>query len=128
MRTEAQSKSKEGLPYGNLLTELIMDASVDAICYEPTSMRLSPINNGTCRLSLAHGSTSQRPPAAPQHSGGMTWEQQDTRTLLEMEHNILHVMERAVAPIISSVAAMDKRFEKIESMQLELKKTNDEGH
>ncbi|KAB1213537.1 hypothetical protein CJ030_MR5G023018 [Morella rubra] len=44
-----------------------------------------------------------------------------------MERSILHVVERVIGPIISSLAAMEKRPEKIELMQLELKKTNDEA-
>ncbi|KAB1216020.1 hypothetical protein CJ030_MR4G023705 [Morella rubra] len=43
-----------------------------------------------------------------------------------MVRSILHVVERAITPIINSLAAMDKRLEKIELLQLELKKTNDE--
>ncbi|KAB1199048.1 hypothetical protein CJ030_MR0G028256 [Morella rubra] len=74
-----------------------------------------------------HGSSSQHPPAALQCSGGRTKAQQDTRALLKMECNILLVVESVVVPIISSLVAMEKRLEKIESMQLELKKTNDKG-
>ncbi|KAB1219225.1 hypothetical protein CJ030_MR3G001292 [Morella rubra] len=44
-----------------------------------------------------------------------------------MEHSIVHDVEIAIALIISSLAAMEKRFEKTKSMQLELKKANDEG-
>ncbi|KAB1211945.1 hypothetical protein CJ030_MR5G023747 [Morella rubra] len=117
MRTEAQSMSKEGLLYGKLLTELIIDARVDATRYELTSMQLDAINSGTCQCSMEHGSSSQRPPAAPRRSSGMTPMQQDTRALLEMEHIILHAVERVIAPIISSLATMKKRLEKIESMQ-----------
>ncbi|KAB1226124.1 hypothetical protein CJ030_MR1G023927 [Morella rubra] len=96
MRTEVQSASKEGLPYGSLLTQLIVDVRIDATRYEPTSMQLGAINSGTCQR-------------------------------LMMKRRILHAVEKAVVPIISSLAAMEKRLEKIESMQLELKKTNDEG-
>ncbi|KAB1212928.1 hypothetical protein CJ030_MR5G001850 [Morella rubra] len=121
MRTEAQSTSKEGLPYGNLLTQLIMDAGVDEKRYELTSMQLDIINNGTYRLLMAHGSGSQHPLSILQHLGGMT------RALLEMEHIILHAVETAIAHIINSLVAMEKKLEKIGSMQLELKKTNGEG-
>ncbi|KAB1222749.1 hypothetical protein CJ030_MR2G026843 [Morella rubra] len=76
---------------------------------------------------MAHASRSKRPPAAPLCSASMTRAVQDIRVLLKMERSILHAVEMAVAPIISSLASMEKKLEKIESMQLELKKANDEG-
>ncbi|KAB1212148.1 hypothetical protein CJ030_MR3G018235 [Morella rubra] len=104
-----------------------MDATIDATRFEPTSVQLGPINSGTCRRSMSHGSSSQCPLVAPWRLGGMTRAQQDTQALLEIEHSILQAVEKVVAPIINSLATMEKRLEKIESMQLELKKTNDEG-
>ncbi|KAB1202116.1 hypothetical protein CJ030_MR8G004283 [Morella rubra] len=95
MRTKAQSTSKEGLPFKNMLTQLTLDARVEGKRHEPTLMQLNPIN------------------AVSQHLGGMAWAVQE--------------IEMAIAPIISSLAAMEKRLEKIESMQLELKKANDMG-
>ncbi|KAB1206503.1 hypothetical protein CJ030_MR7G000041 [Morella rubra] len=127
MRIEAQSTSKEALLYGNLLTKLIMDARVNATHYESTSMQLDPINSGTCWPSMVHASSSQRHLATLWHSGSMTRVQQENRALLEMERNILHLRERVVTPITSSLAAMEKRLEKIESVQFELRRTNDEG-
>ncbi|KAB1213536.1 hypothetical protein CJ030_MR5G023017 [Morella rubra] len=112
MKIEAQSTSKEGPPYGNLLIKMIMDVRVDATRYEPNLMQLGTINNGT---------------SAPRRLSGMTRAQQDIRALLESEHSILHAVAKAIAPIISTLAAIEKRLEKIELMQLELKKTNDEA-
>ncbi|KAB1212551.1 hypothetical protein CJ030_MR5G006245 [Morella rubra] len=50
-----------------------------------------------------------------------------TRALLEIERIILHTVETTITPIINSLAAMEKRHENIKSMNLELKKANDEG-
>ncbi|KAB1206477.1 hypothetical protein CJ030_MR7G000067 [Morella rubra] len=45
IRTEAQSTSREGLPYGVMLTHLMLDAEIAVRHHEPTSMQLGPINN-----------------------------------------------------------------------------------
>ncbi|KAB1228102.1 hypothetical protein CJ030_MR4G013704 [Morella rubra] len=121
MRTDAQSTSKEGLPFGVMLTLMMLDAEVAARHHEPTLMQLGYINAMTYRCSMAHGSGSQCPKAMSQHLGGLS------RAVQEMEHRIVHVVEMTIASIISSLAAMEKRLEIIESMQLVLKKAHEES-
>ncbi|KAB1213358.1 hypothetical protein CJ030_MR5G003572 [Morella rubra] len=53
MRTEAQLMSKEGMSFKNMLTWIILDAGVEAIRHEPTSMQLGPINSVTCWRLIA---------------------------------------------------------------------------
>ncbi|KAB1216612.1 hypothetical protein CJ030_MR4G025773 [Morella rubra] len=121
MRTEAQSTSKEGLPFRVMLTQMILDVGAVAKRQESMLMQLSPINSVTCWRSLAHGSGSQHPEVVLWHLDGLTG------TVEEMEHRIVRTVERAIFPIITSLAAMRKRLEEIESMQLELKKAHDMG-
>ena len=64
---------------------------------------------------------SQHPEAVPQLSSGLTW------AMKEMEHRIVRVAEKAISPIIASLAVMKKRLMEIESMRQELKRAHDEG-
>ncbi|KAB1220226.1 hypothetical protein CJ030_MR3G017050 [Morella rubra] len=94
MRTEAQSTSKEGISYGNLLTQLIMDARADANVMNCIRCSSAPSIVGTVGILMAHGLAHSVLQLHRGISGGTTWAQQDIGALLEMEHNILNAVKR----------------------------------
>lgn len=99
----------------------MLDAEIAVRHHESTSMQLGPINNVTCRCSFAHGLGPQCPEAASWRQGGLA------QAMEEMERRIVGTLEKAIAPIFTSVAAIKERLNEIVSRQLELKKAQENG-
>ncbi|KAB1212399.1 hypothetical protein CJ030_MR5G020694 [Morella rubra] len=84
-------------------------------------MQLGPINSGTCQAF--DGAWIELTTSSKLHRDVRWYDPGFARD--EMQH--FTCSGEAIAPIINSLAAVEKRLEKIKSMQLKLKKTNDEG-
>lgn len=102
-----------------------MDAKVEVRCYDPTTRHLGSIDASTALHSLAQRQTTDSGSVAAHELEVLDGEepvkssfQPPSAAWFEEVHQlIISALELAIAPLMSSLIAMDKRFKEIESGQ-----------